>query len=268
MEKNAKIYTFSSLIFLCLLSLSARSLGIIKEAAYLFAFVFPIALSLLLSKENSYKNSFLKLKRKDISLLLPTVLPIIFVIVFTAYLTALIIFSLSGAENTIQKSGSLFKDLISLAILPAILEEALFRYIPLKLFLPYSKKYALIISTLFFALAHLSLFSIFYAAVAGFAFMAVDIATESIIPSVILHLLNNSISLIWSYNQNQNLESVLTALLALFMILSLVALSLNRKKYAAVVKGLFEKEEKSMFPRFLFAFIIPAVIITLTSLPK
>ena len=58
---------------------------------------------------------------------------------------------------------------------------------------------AFLLSAVMFAFAHRSLFIIPYAFLAGVLFMIIDVASGSIIPSLILHFLNNFLSLAISY---------------------------------------------------------------------
>ena len=67
----------------------------------------------------------------------------------------------------------------------------------MKLLLPYSKRHTVIYSSLFFALIHCSFSQMPYAFIAGVIFMLVDVAFDSVWPSIILHFVNNSLSIVW-----------------------------------------------------------------------
>ena len=87
--------------------------------------------------------------------------------------------------------------LIIHALLPSFLEEMLFRYLPMKLIAPYSRRLCILLSSAYFALIHFNLFQIPYALLAGLVFITVDLWADSVLPSFILHLLNNVISVLW-----------------------------------------------------------------------
>ena len=79
-----------------------------------------------------------------------------------------------------------------MVILPAILEEMLFRGALLNAFLPYGKIFAIIISALMFSLMHGSLQQTLYQFVIGIVLGVVMYATENILYPIILHFCNNA----------------------------------------------------------------------------
>ncbi len=119
------------------------------------------------------------------------------------------ILSLFGWENlysqfsstTVQLSyGLVLKEFVLTAILPAICEEFLHRGILLHA----GKKcgntrYCLIISSILFGLLHLNIQQFFYATILGFIMGYVSLVADSIIPSMILHFMNNALSTYFYY---------------------------------------------------------------------
>ena len=79
----------------------------------------------------------------------------------------------------------------SLAIVPAFVEEFLFRGMVLSNLLPYGQSTAIVGSALLFGLMHQNLQQIFYTTVAGLVLGWVYVRTQSIWPCVLLHLFNN-----------------------------------------------------------------------------
>ncbi len=180
--------------------------GIPGTVLYYSAFLVPCALSVPIQKRERYEREELsglyestygifKLSAEDIKLLLPTLIPSV-VFIYAAAVTSSLILSALGLYNEPIEISSLPLMLLEHAVRPAILEEAVFRYIPLVLLAHYSKKYAVIISSVFFALAHGNIFQIPYALIAGVIFIFLDIMFDSIIPSVAVHLVNNALSVI------------------------------------------------------------------------
>ncbi len=265
MEKNIKIYTLSTLAFLCILSLSGSVQGILGEVLYFLAFIIPTIIPLLASKDK-IRSSYLTLKPENISLVIYAAPFILFSVFALSYLTAFLIYITAGAENPPQTNASLLPDLLELAVAPAIFEEALFRYLPLVLISTYSKKAAVIISSLYFALVHLSLFSIPYAFFAGIAFILADIITGSILPSVILHFVNNLISILWEYSQRAGTEHIFLAVFCTIALISLILIIIMKKKYISAVRAAFDRSDKCKLPPTTLALIIPTAIIAILNL--
>jgi membrane protease YdiL (CAAX protease family) len=108
-------------------------------------------------------------------------------------------FNISGAPSY---SGDFTTLLFRNALIPAFLEELLFRYLPILLFAPHGKWRAVVLSSVLFALAHASVYQMPYALIAGVIFITADLIFDSIIPSLAFHLLNNAVSVIWMFYIN------------------------------------------------------------------
>lgn len=262
MKENIKLYTLGSLVFICILSFSSMTRGILSELIRILAFLLPAAALIFYGGRGASPSpSYLSLKKEDATLLLPLILPSLFLIFFTSFLSYLLINSLTGAQEPSVATGSLSFDLYSLAIIPAVLEELLFRYVPLKIIAPHSKKSALFISIVFFALVHSSFFSIPHAALAGGIFMLFDIVAESVYPSVILHFINNLISIVWIYNSgSQDFASLFWILFAIGAFLSLIPIFVLRKTYLRRLKEAFDKDDKTVIEPFCLALAVPCLI--------
>ena len=196
MNNATNTTVMTQLLFVVLLALASMVGGVLYPIFYAIAFIIPIALGMILAKgAGAELKNFFKVKKRDTSYLLPTAFPILLVIILVALLTSFLL-SLIGKTNEVILYDTLFENLVFHALLPAIFEELIFRYIPLITIARYSKKWAVIISALTFAAAHMNLFQIPYALLAGVLFMLIDIKAESVIPSVLLHLLNNSLSVL------------------------------------------------------------------------
>ncbi len=263
MRKNIKAYTLSVLTFLCILSLEASFAAPFALIIHALAFIVPSAFCLCLCKSDVKSTALFK-ATKSAFITLPIALPSLLLIFGLSYLVSLIIFTLTGKESPDPTTGDLLYDIFSLAVLPAVLEELLFRFVPLKTIAPYSKKTALIISSLFFAMGHASFFSIPYALLAGIIFMVLDLLCDSVLPSVILHLLNNIISLVWTYGKNNS--DFKTVFLSVFIIGALVSIAFVPfmiKRYKETLKSTFIKEDKTALPLVTLFFIIPTFILAL-----
>ena len=255
MVKNIKLYTLGILVFLLLLSLSGVE-GLIGALCYPLAFILPTAGLLLITKKDGLPPLT---PRAHPSLLLPLTAPAILLIFGTAYLTALVIFHTLGAENEVTVTGNLLTDIFTLAIAPAVLEEMLFRYLPLRLIAPYSKKTALVISSLFFALAHCSLFSIPHALIAGAVFMTADLLSGSVIPSVILHLLNNLVSVGWEYAYPTGYAHLIPIALLALSLLCVPFIIMKKEDFAKAARKIFSRDDRTSLPKYTLALAIPTL---------
>ncbi len=265
MDKSIKIYTLAALAFICLLSLSASFDGILGELIYLLSFVLPLSLSLLWSKGN-ITLSYLKPKRKNMSLILCAAPIILFTVFLLSYITSWLIFITARVTNPPVTDSSFVKEVLTLAAAPAILEEALFRFLPLLLIAPYSKKSCIIISSLYFAMAHMSLFSIPYAFIAGIFFILADIISDNILPSVILHFLNNLISIILEYSARANALYIFNLVFLSAALISLISVIIMRKKYISAIRAELAEGDKCTLPPASALVAAPTAITALINL--
>ncbi len=86
--------------------------------------------------------------------------------------------------------------LLTVAIIPGIFEELLFRGVVLAKLRPYGKTPAIIISALLFALMHQNSGQFLYAMVAGIVLGWVAVETGSLLCCMMIHFLNNALSVI------------------------------------------------------------------------
>ena len=92
-------------------------------------------------------------------------------------------------------SGTLMATL-SMAIVPAIIEETAIRGIVMQPLRRYGDKFAILASAVIFSILHGNMVQIPYTVVAGFYFGFVTVVTGSLWPSIVLHCLNNLFSVI------------------------------------------------------------------------
>jgi len=105
-------------------------------------------------------------------------------------------------EAVIESSETVLQSIlyaISAAVIPAIVEEILFRGTVLKLLLPYGKTLAVFISALLFAFMHGTVEQILFSFVFGLLLGYVTIRTSSILYAVFAHFMNNFISTVMEY---------------------------------------------------------------------
>jgi len=89
--------------------------------------------------------------------------------------------------------------MIAFAIVPAVVEEYVFRGLILGAYMNVDTKAAVFISSLFFALLHFSLGSVLYGFFYGCVFALIRIATGNMVYSMAMHLIFNAINVAVSY---------------------------------------------------------------------
>lgn len=140
---------------------------------------------------------------------------------------------------------------ITTAIVPAFVEEALFRGVVLKNLLPYGRTTAVFVSALLFGIMHQNAAQFFYATVAGLVIGYIFVHVRSIWVCVLIHFCNNAFSvLIGILHERMSLEqAVLAETIAYFalILLGTVAafflLRLQRDREADLLQnGCFERD--------------------------
>lgn len=110
--------------------------------------------------------------------------------------------NISSGETITLNYAFLLKEFVLTAILPAICEEFLHRGILLHA----GKKcgntrYSLLVSSILFGLMHLNINQFFYATILGALMGYINLVTDSIYPSIIIHFINNFLSIYFQYGQ-------------------------------------------------------------------
>ena len=269
MRRALAVITLDALCFIVLLSVSGALGGVLSKLVYYLAFFLPAIIIFAVKRRTGLLFHALKPlpdKRKAV-LFVPTVCPVIILVFAVSYLTSLLLTGIGAEQPSKDLSGNVFTVLFTHALLPAILEELLFRYAFLGILLPYSKRGAIIFSAAFFAFAHCNLFQLPYAFIAGLLFAFIDVFAESILPSVLLHFVNNMLSIFW-VRQSQNLEfkTVFLIMLGVAGLISAVVLFIFRHHYKD--SGLeIVREKRKITPSaevivfFIIAFLLSLAVI-------
>lgn len=272
LHSKFKLITAIDLLFLFLLCVSGSSGGNMGELIYYSAFFFPILIGLYFiysphERENVEKIKIKDIiisdivpKKKDAILALPLLFPTVALILLFSFLTTLLL-NACGFTNDTSFEEPFITAVFLHALIPAVLEELLFRFIPLKL-LENEKKTAVLLSSLMFSFAHASLFQIPYAFIAGALFSLIYFSTGSILIPIAFHFLNNLLSLLSIYGMPQNYLIVFISVLS---IISLVFIFIKRSDYTDKVKYIFtdEKIKVSYEPIIFIAFSLFLAIGTL-----
>ena len=259
MTEAVKILTLIDIVFLLLLGISSSIGGVFGDIMQSYVvFIVPIligfyaSLRLKAKREaeagvaEKYRRLF-TLDRDGFKRLLPLIAPAVATVFFVSLLTSVVL-TAAGVSSPALENRSLFVMLLDHALSPAIFEEMLFRYLPLILLAPYSKRACILYSAFCFALIHCSFWQMPYALVAGVIFMTVDIALDSVWPSVILHLINNAASvLMMKYCKTPTATAIFILVMLALVFISLVFVYRKRREYRDALVSAFESGEKGEF---------------------
>ena len=266
MKRALTYISFVDILFLLLLALSGYITGAPGELAYFLAFLIPIGAYCIYLKLGYSEAAPLKLvlSGKDTAEISLFLFPTLAIIFFISWITSLIL-SLIAMPPATDVSGNIFKAVFFHAVLPAILEEFLFRYFPLRLLSPYGKRNAVMISALVFGFIHGNAFQIPYAVLAGVLFALLDCAYESLLPSLALHFLNNLISVVWMRNASSGMfAGIFVIILATGAVISLIYLFVGKNRLLKKVISPLKDKCKVEFT-YLF-FILMAMLVCATVL--
>lgn len=142
-------------------------------------------------------------------------------------------------------------------LIPAFVEELLFRGVFLRNLLPYGKTTAVIVSALMFALMHQNFYQFFYTFIGGVVFGYLFIRTGSIWASVLAHMINNTLAVLTSdvasafLNETAALQFQYAVYIAVILcsFLCFISLAAEKKKNTALRKGsVFGSTEKVYMP--------------------
>ena len=279
MKKSVITIVAIDLIFLCMLLLSSILGGAVGAIIYALAFIVPILIGIgAIWKQKSALRSDdgavfsyddgdvptprrneirLSLSAKEALITLPVIIPGT-AIVFLLSLAFGYLGGLFGTESGGTLTEPFGTALLTYALLPAVLEEILFRYIPIKLFCEErgNMRAAVIVSAVTFAFGHMNLLQIPYALAAGIIFAWLDIICESLLPSVILHAVNNVISLCFMYEIG---GWVIFAVLGALLLISVAAMTFMRKRYADMTRQAFSISRESYDLTPMLIYMIPAL---------
>ena len=116
-------------------------------------------------------------------------------------LSALAAFMSSAGVDTSEDVTiyPIWLSLIAFAVVPAIVEEYVFRGVILGAYLQIEERAAVFISSLFFAMLHFSLGSVMYGFMYGCIFALVRVATGNLIYSVAMHGVFNMVNVAMAY---------------------------------------------------------------------
>ena len=269
MKQKVKYLTLAYLIFLLLFALSSSLEGVASDLIYILAFVSPVIFVFLVdrSTDAEEEKKLFRLTGESGDMVALTLGPSVVLVAALSFLTSYLIFITAGKTDSVNLGDSLVTAIVSYALVPCVIEELLFRYLPMRLLCRHNRRVAVILSSVFFALAPFSPFRLFYAFVAGVIFMSVDIAAGSIWPSVILHFTNTLLSVLWiMYGNTSGGKIALFVIICLLLCLSTVVFVLRRKDLKSKILYVFSSGEAYGLDPTPLMFIIPAAVLGASAL--
>ena len=110
------------------------------------------------------------------------------------------ILSSAGADSAEDvNTYPLILSLVVFAVVPAVVEEFVFRGVILGAYSKVDVKAGIVISSLFFALLHFSFGSVMYGFFFGLLFAVIRLSTGNLVYTIIMHCLFNTINVLMSY---------------------------------------------------------------------
>ena len=105
----------------------------------------------------------------------------------------------TGRTLSINGVGELIVYIFTLALVPAVSEEIFFRGLILNSLSGVKKMFAVLISSLCFALYHASAVQFFYQFLFGVCFALLAMSAKSVVPCIFAHFINNAVVLLFTY---------------------------------------------------------------------
>lgn len=262
MSRKINTLTICYTLFVVMLLLSSILNGPIFYLLYPLTFALPVLLGIFMTREEGVeKKRYLTINSEMIEDFLPFVFPIVAVTILTSFITSVIIFNLTGKTNSVDLGDSYILALITSALLPAIFEEVLFRYLPLRLLGTHSHKAAIFVSAFFFSLAHLDLFTIPYAFVGGVLLMFVDILTGSVLPSIIIHFINNALSVTMYFLADSPIMIFgIYAIIVVLTLISVMVICSKKEEYSESLMVMFMPGEDVKITISMILFAVLALV--------
>ena len=145
-------------------------------------------------------------------------------------------FTSSVSEITLKGGKETLLGVLSMAVVPAIIEETVIRGIVMQPLRKYGDKYAIIASALLFAVMHGNMVQIPYTVIGGLLLGYLAVITGSLWPSIVLHFINNLYSVIVvSVNDNfgENASTIVTVIILIgFAVIGIIGtVKLTKMKY-------------------------------------
>ncbi len=151
-------------------------------------------------------------------------------------------FSIQSGMANIATPDNLPAKIVNIAYLCVIapfLEETLFRGVILKSLRSYGNVFAIIASSVLFGIFHFNLLQLIPATLTGLVFAFIAVKSESIIPSILAHAFNNTVTVILALvvKDTPQMKIVYGSIVLLMIAITIIILILNRKEFRSLHEG-------------------------------
>lgn len=201
------VQTVLGLVFAFVLPNATANQNVIAVSViFILSFVLPTYMLRGYLDTSKNKEDKTKIKSKEILSWILMSLPIMYV---CTYLVELLMDKMN-INPTMIESALIFDSsligkilfFVEIAILPAMLEEILFRKVMLKGAKKYGTIFAIVFTALMFGIIHMNIPQAVNAILIGSVFAYVTLKTGTILPAMILHGINNGLSSLLMINEN------------------------------------------------------------------
>ena len=242
MKNAVKVFTYLVLSFMMLYAIAGMFSGVLLAIMKAVAFGVPLVVGIFAARKlktereeiaglAERESMLMGINKESVLLMLPLIVPVIALVFLVSYLTTLALGAFGMSAPSVEET-SLFNMILVHALVPAVLEESVFRYLPMKLLAPYSRRWCVILSSLYFAFIHMSIYQLPYAFLAGLIFIIIDIICDSVLPSLILHFLNNSVSVLWiKYSDDSVFATRFVIIMVVTALLSMIPVIIRGRRY-------------------------------------
>ena len=166
----------------------------------------------------------------------------------------------SGVSISMNNAGELVFALFAIAVVPAVLEEIVFRSVILKGTSGDKPLVTLLVCAFAFSLYHHNPAQTVYQFVVGWIYAYIAITTKSVLPTVILHVVNNAFVILFNYFVGDFLFGA--TLTAIFVTVGILALAICFVVYRFAFKMKAERsEEKADFKSFFLFSAVGIVVL-------
>jgi membrane protease YdiL (CAAX protease family) len=227
-------------------------------SAYALSFLLPAVVFGVISRKNAMSN-FKPAAKGTFKFSFSSV----FLLVCTAILTKCIIAFVTGKDasqtGVLLSSAGLLESLLCYTLLPAVLEEIIFRGIAFSLYQKTCGGFGAILATsVFFGMAHFSEEEFLSYFVSGIILGTTAYITRSVLPAIILHLANNTASFFLENAVFKIASETKSGILAIFLITAVTLIMLFwflyelegvcKKRYLSSPKNNTDESFPALYP--------------------
>lgn len=271
-------------------SLGSDKTNITSSPSYLFIEIFvpvfsaliPALFYLMISKNKM--SQIIQVNHVKLKFLIPIVfigmaVAMLANIATDAIATNFSLFGIKDTTNFDSSTNGVFStvlSIIAICVVPAFAEEFAFRGILMGTLRKYGDAFAIIVSAVMFGAMHGNISQIPFAFILGLFFAYIDCKTNSIIPSIIIHFINNLYATIFSLINSSDIISykkfamISYAVMIIFCIIGVIGFFLlnKREKYFFNIsdRATSLTATLSLKDKCIAFFINPGVILSLSVL--